>query len=91
MKGIGVLEYYLGGNVDELQDSRHVNEGIVTALSARTYIESVVEKLEHLCATNFGKHKTPMSDLYHPEMDESPFLDDKHASKKYWALFGSVN
>jgi hypothetical protein len=90
LKGIGMPEYYLGGNVDEIQESRYVNEGIVTALSARTYIENVVEKLEDLCATNFGKFKTPMSALYHPEMDESPLLDELHTSM-YRALVGSAN
>jgi hypothetical protein len=31
-----------------------------------------------------------MSDTYHPELDDSPLLDDLHSSK-YCALIGSAN
>lgn len=45
LKRIGELEYYLGGNVDQLDETWTVG-GIRTALSARTYIANVTEKLE---------------------------------------------
>jgi hypothetical protein len=43
----------------------------------RTYIASVMDKLETLCGVEqFPKANCLMSDLYHPELDESPLLGD---------------
>ncbi len=91
LKGVGTPEYYLGGNIDDVSDKQWVSDGVLVALSARTYIANVMEKLETLCGVEqFAKANCPMSDLYHPELDESPLLDDMHASK-YRALIGSAN
>jgi hypothetical protein len=91
LKGVGTPEYYLGGNIDDVSDKQWVSDGVLIALSARTYIANVMEKLETLCGVEqFAKANCPMSDLYHPELDESPLLDDMHASK-YRALIGSAN
>ncbi len=43
LKGVGVPEYYLGGNVEEIQDRQWNQKGICTALSARTYIENTTK------------------------------------------------
>ena len=40
LKGVGVPDYYLGGNVDVL-DKQWNKEGIKTGLLARTYIETL--------------------------------------------------
>jgi hypothetical protein len=89
LKGIGKPEYYLGGDVVEL-DPAWTAEGIYTALSARTYIKNVVEKFEALFNQEFRSHKSPMDSEYHPESDESPFLLPKEASV-YRGLIGSAN
>ncbi len=50
-----------------------------------------MEILDTVCgAEQFAKTDCHMSDLYHPELDKSPLLDDMHASK-YRALIGSAN
>jgi hypothetical protein len=91
LKGVGAPEYYLGGSIDDIVDKQWQEEGVFTALSARTYIENVMEKLELLCGVEqFHKANSPMNDIYHPETDETPLLDDEHASK-YRGLIGSAN
>ena len=47
LKGIGEPEYYLGGNVDPLDDTWKT-ENVSLAFSAQTYIKNVVEHFEHL-------------------------------------------
>ena len=48
LKGISVPEYYLGGNVDRLDEHQH-KEGVYVALSAKTcYINNVMDKLEKM-------------------------------------------
>jgi hypothetical protein len=90
LKGVGVPEYYLGGNVDPL-DAAWNAEGCYTALSARTYIANVSEKFETMLGrTEFKKVKTPMMESYHPELDDSALLDASDASK-FRALIGSGN
>ena len=47
LKGVGIPECYLGGNVDFL-DEHWNRENVGLALSARTYIENVIPKFESL-------------------------------------------
>ena len=47
LKGISEPEYYLGGNVDPL-DNTWKTENVSLALSAWTYIKKVVKCFEHL-------------------------------------------
>ena len=89
LKGVGVPEYYLGGNVDILDETWKADD-VTTALSAKTYIKNVTEKFEQMLGGELKTFKTPMSDLYHPEMDDSPLLDAKGASQ-YRAFIGSGN
>jgi hypothetical protein len=80
LKGIGIPEYYLGGNVDELGDEWS-KDGIEWALSARTYVENVVGKLETLYSHEFRRFKTPMAETYHPELDSTPLVDAESAAR----------
>jgi hypothetical protein len=50
LKNFGIPEYYLGGNVEFLGESWK-NQGLGQAISAKTYIQNVIPKFEHL----FGK------------------------------------
>jgi hypothetical protein len=91
LKGVGTPKYYLGGNIDDIEEKQWQEEGVFTALSARTYIENVMKKLEQLCVVEqFHKANSPMNEAYHPKTDDTPLLDDKHASK-YRGLVGSAN
>lgn len=89
LKGVGQPEYYLGGNVEQLDD-QWVKEGLHTALGSRTYIRNVVEKLEAMIGKKFAKQKVPIPETVHPELDESPLLDPTRAGW-YRAFIGSAN
>ena len=90
LKGVGKPDYYLGGDVKEL-DNSWTRFGCYTSLSAETYISNVVTKLQELAGgPNFPAVSTPMDPNYHPEMDETPELDSHHAST-HRAFIGSGN
>ncbi len=89
LKGIGTPEYYLGGDVDYLDDP-WTKDDITFGFSARTYIKNVVEKYEHLLGYELRTYKTPMDDTYHPELDNSPLVPSREASK-YRGMIGSCN
>ena len=89
LKGIGQPEYYLGGNVIELDDVWN-KAGIYFALSAKTYIENVVKKFKTLMRCDFRKHKSPIDANYHPEKDTSPTFNAQDHSI-YHALIGLAN
>ena len=89
MKGVGIPEYYLGGNVDYL-DEHWTKENVGLATSAKTCIENTIPKFEKLFDTKFKSIKTPMEADYHPELDDSPLLSPLDASK-YRSIIGSLN
>ena len=89
LKGLGIPEYYLGGDIQFL-DEHWEKENINMAFSAQTYIKNVIPKYELLFEEVFKPVKTPMAEDYHPEMDESDFLDaEGHA--RYRSIIGSLN
>jgi hypothetical protein len=91
LKGVGAPKYYLGGNMDDVSEKQWIDDGVIPVLSMRMYIANVMEKLEKLVGVEqFWKANCPMSDLYHPELNNLPLLDDLHSSK-YCALIGSAN
>ena len=89
MKGVGAPEYYLGGNV-ELMDEHWTAEGVGLALSATTYVKTIVEKFEKLFDCHFKSVKTPMEENYHPEVDDSPLASEKDAAI-FRSVIGSCN
>jgi len=89
LKGVGIPEYYLGGNVEQLEDAWK-KEGISVGLSAKTYITNVIPKFEELLNQELRKFKTPMEDKYHPELDDSPLCTQERASI-FRSMIGSLN
>ena len=89
LKGVGEPEYYLGGNVDPL-DNTWRDDNVSLALLARTYVKNVVERFETIFGSELKLQKTPMSDAYHPETDDTPLLDARGAAL-YHGLVGSAN
>ena len=89
LKGVGEPEYYLGGNVDPL-DNTWKTENVSLALSAWTYIKNLVKHFERLFGSNLRLYKTPMSDKYHPKTDDTPLLDARGGSL-YCSLISSAN
>jgi hypothetical protein len=86
LKSLGIPEYYLGGNLHLLGETWK-NQGLVLALSAKTYIHNVIPNFEGLFGKDFKPIKTPMSEGYHPEIDDSP-LCTKDDSDKYRSIIG---
>ena len=83
MKGVGVPEYYLGGNVDIGTDGSMY-------WSAKTYIKNVCDRVEKLFDVTLKSYGSPLEDNYHPEIDESPLLSDDMV-RKYQMLIGCAN
>jgi hypothetical protein len=65
LKGVGIPEYYLGGNLQFLGEAWFF-QGLGLALSAKTYIQNVIPKFEGHFGKEFKAIKTPMSEGYHP-------------------------
>jgi hypothetical protein len=84
LKSVGIPEYYLGGNVEFLWEAWK-NQGLGLSLSAKTYIQNVIPKFEGLFGKEFKPINTPMSEGYHPEVDDSP-LCTKDDSAKYRSI-----
>lgn len=90
MKGVGKPQYYLGGDVVELDECWN-KENIYLAFSAETYIRNCLPKLAKLCnKEQFPKCNSPMDSNYHPELDESELCNAQEISI-YRSLIGSAN
>ncbi len=89
LKGVGIPEYYLGGDIEDLDE--HWNaDGIAWALSAKTYIKTMVERFEQFFDQQFNKESTPYQSNFHSELDYSPFLDND-LTAIYRSIIGSCN
>jgi hypothetical protein len=86
LKSVGIPEYYLGGNVESLGETWK-NQGLGLALSAKTYIQNVIPKFEDLFGKEFKSIKTPMSEGYHPGVDNLPLCTEDDSSK-YRSIIG---
>jgi hypothetical protein len=86
LKIVGVPEYYLGGNVEFLGEAWK-NQGLPLALSTKTYIQNVIPKFQGLFGKELKPIKTPMSEGYHPEVDDSPLCTEDD-SAKYRSIIG---
>jgi hypothetical protein len=86
LKSVGIPKYYLGGNVEFLGKAWK-NQGLGLALSAKTYIQNVIPKFEGIFRTEFKAIKTPMSEGYHPEVDDSSLYTEDE-SAKYRSIIG---
>jgi hypothetical protein len=52
------------------------NQGLKLAISARKDIQNVIPKFENLFGKELNPIKTPMSEGYHPEVDNTPLCTD---------------
>jgi hypothetical protein len=57
------------------------------ALSAKTYIQNIIQIFEGLFGKEFKPIKTHMTERYHPEVDDSP-LYNEYDSAKYKSIIG---
>jgi len=87
LKGVG-KPINLGSDIQQLGNEWEGQQATM-AISAETYICNVVKKFQGVFG-ELQEFKTPMELNYHPELDSSPMLDDKHTSL-FCALIGSAN
>jgi hypothetical protein len=80
VKSLGIQVYYLGGNVEFLGEAWK-NQGLGLPLSSKTYIQNVIPKFEGLFGKECKAIKTPMSEGYHPEVDDSPLCTEDDTAK----------
>ena len=74
LKRVGEPVFYLGGDVQQLDESWQL-DGIFVALSAHTYIENAVGKIEHMLEHSLHHYKSPMDSTYHLELDKLVLLN----------------
>jgi hypothetical protein len=86
LKNARIPGYYLGRNVEFLGDAWK-KQGLGLAISARTYIQNAIPKFKNLFGKELKPIKTPMSEGYHPEVDDTP-LCTKEDSAKYRSIIG---
>jgi hypothetical protein len=80
LNNVGIPEYYLGGNVEFFGDSWK-NQGLGLVISAITYIQNVIPKFESLFGKELKAIKTPMSEGYHPGVDDTPICTVEDSAK----------
>ena len=57
---------------------------------SRTYIKNICEKIEKLFQITLKNYHSPLEGGYHPELDDSNYLNDEEISK-YRMLVGSMS
>jgi hypothetical protein len=81
-----VIHTNIGENVEFLGEAWK-NQGLVLVLSVKTYIQIVIPKFEGLFGKEFKAIKRPMSEAYHPEVDDFPLCTEDD-SAKYISIVG---
>eukprot|EP00978_Attheya_sp_CCMP212_P009067 scaffold21363_cov33-Attheya_sp.AAC.6 len=91
LKGVGEPEYYLGADMESLNQEWQ-RDSVKSAISSNTYIKRVTERFELLEGGNtLPKASIPMSSEYHAELDTTPFVSPLMATKYCGMILGSAN
>jgi hypothetical protein len=75
IKIVDIPEYYIGGN-EEFLGEAWKNQRLGLDLSANTYIQNVIPEFEGVFGKEFKPIMTPMSEGYHPKVDDSPLCTE---------------
>ena len=89
LKGTGVPEHYLGGNVDQHKNEQKKDD-VTWSQSARTYITNVTAKIEKMFEVELRHYQSPMDSSYKPEIDDTRLLTPLEITK-YQMLVGCAN
>jgi hypothetical protein len=81
LKSVGIPEYYLCRSIEFLGEAWK-NQGLRLALSAKTYIQNVIPIFECLFGNDFKPIKTPMSEGYHSQIDDSPLCTEDDSTTR---------
>jgi hypothetical protein len=77
LKNNGFLEYYLDGKVGFLGNSKKESE-IRISYIFKVLFTNVIPKFENLFGQELKPIKKPMSEVYPPEIDDSPMCIQEH-------------
>ncbi len=90
LKGVGEPEYYLGADMEALNQERQ-RDSVKSAILYKTYIKRVTERFELLEAGNtLPNALIPTSSEYHAGLDTSLFVSPLMATK-YRGMISSAN
>jgi hypothetical protein len=82
LKGTGPIEYHLGQAFSR-------NENGELEISARRYVDKMIDTYVQLYGEKPRQCKTPLEQNDHPEMDDSPFLGPDE-TQQYQSLVGAM-
>ena len=78
LQGVGVPEYYLGG---DFKIQKRQNEVDTFTFCAKTYLANVCGRIETLMGVVLKSFETPMATGDHPKMDDSGLLNNEEHSQ----------
>jgi len=81
-----IPKYYLGENVELLRETWK-NQYLVLGFPAKSYIQNIIPKFEFLFGKELKPNDTPMSEGFHPEVDDTPIYT-LEVSAKYSSMIG---
>ncbi|MGH3053999.1 MAG: reverse transcriptase domain-containing protein, partial [Gaiellaceae bacterium] len=86
LKGIGPPERYLGATIAQC---KLPNGTKAWSMSATQYLKEAIKNVEEKTGQKFDQHRkpTPLQSDYHPELDQSEYLNDDDANY-YLSLIG---
>ena len=67
MKGVGYVEFYLGGDLLDLLSMWNSKY----ALSAKTYIGNLIKNSKNMLGMKYTSYNNPFDSNYHPKQDTS--------------------
>ena len=86
LKGVGKPEYFLGADMTFETEA----DGKKTfTIGSKTYVRRILTQFELVMGYKPKQVKTPLDPKDHPELDKSPFINEK-AKKIYWSLMGML-
>ena len=86
MKGVGYVEYYLGGDLPDLSSTWNSKY----ALSAKTYIGNLIDNSKNMLGMKYTSYNNPFDSNYHPKQDTSSLCTPQEQAY-YCPLIGSAN
>ena len=82
LKGTGDISYHLGQTFSR-------NENGEMEISARRYVDKMMDTYAHLYGEKPRKASSPLEQNDHPEMDDSPFLGQDE-TQQFQSLIGAM-
>ena len=75
---------------DHHLSEKWLKEDVSMAFSAKTHIKNSLERIERMIGHELATKNTPMSESWHPELDDSPMLNSEEHTK-FRSMIGCAN